>query len=236
MAHHPYDMPDEVFQQFSMTVKRPDLLGELRTISRSTFGFLNRYPHMVRYYLWIVEQLEDLKLGARVLDLGAGLCPVPIWLASRGHSLDCVDNNPTIRVLPVKDDWNEWGFFDYNQVHDGIKAIHCGISDFQGQDLYDVIYSITALQSLPRSEWEDCLHRAKYSLRPEGRLLLCVDIVRGTESIWNYDGEVEPLSEHGTLRDIENNLFELGYVVQHTKLLRDQTDSPSDLLCIACRV
>ncbi len=236
ITKHPTDMSDAVFQRLSTTVKRPDILADMRTISRNTFGFLVRYVHMVRYYLWIAEQLEDLKPGARILDLGAGLCPVPLWLASRGHRLDCIDNHPIVRTLPPQPDWNIWGFFDYSQVHNDITSIRRGIEDCHGENLYDIAYSIGVLQSMPRSQWEACLYVTKQSLKPGGRLLLCVDIIPGTDFVWNYDGEVEPLSEHRTFRELETCLSVLGYLVEQSSLMRDQNDSLTDPLYIACRV
>ena len=95
---------------------RPDLLDELVATGRAVFGFFpNHYPHTLNYP-WVLERLEPLRPGARVLDVGAGVSPLPIVLSRRGILVDSVDKSSTSRTMPVGADWNEWGFFDYSVV------------------------------------------------------------------------------------------------------------------------
>src|SRR5262245_43796544 len=86
---HPYDMDDADLARARAEATRPDLLDELVAIGRAVFGFFPyHYPYTLNYP-WILERLELLPPGARVLDLGAGVSPVPIALAQRGLRVDC---------------------------------------------------------------------------------------------------------------------------------------------------
>src|SRR5215208_890799 len=121
---HPYDMDDADLARARTEARRPDLLEELVATGRAVFGFFpNHYPHTLNYP-WVLERLEALPPGARVLDVGAGVSPLPIVLVQRGLRVDCIDRSPTSRTMPVTAEWNEWGFFDYSIVDVRIRSYH----------------------------------------------------------------------------------------------------------------
>ena len=93
----------------------------------------------------VAARLRDLPPGSRLLDIGAGVTPVPLWLANRGMLVDCVDPHPVIRTLPAADDWNEWGFFDYSVVDARIQSYHRDAREHVPTQRYDRIYSVSAL-------------------------------------------------------------------------------------------
>ena len=66
----------------------------------------------------------------RVLDIGAGMSPLPLFLAKRGMFVECVDKHPAVRVFPPQPDWTEWGFIDYGPLHPNLSSFHCDISEF----------------------------------------------------------------------------------------------------------
>ena len=103
----------------------------------------------------MLERLELLPLGACVLDVGAGISPVPVVLAQRGLRVDCVDNSEIVRHMPVEADWNEWGFLDYAVVDVRIRSYHCDVREHVPAQPYDRIYSVCVLAHMTRTEREE---------------------------------------------------------------------------------
>src|SRR5262249_11687932 len=90
---HPSDIGAGDLERAMGGPDRPDLLGRLVAPSRRAFGFYTQhYQHTINYP-WLAARLEKLPPGARVLDIGAGLNPLPLFLAERGVSVDCVDKH-----------------------------------------------------------------------------------------------------------------------------------------------
>src|SRR5436190_18897678 len=107
---HPGDICAEgLFLALSQT-HRQDLLAQLISTSRKHFGFFTKhFAHTVNY-VWLLERLEGLEAASRVLDIGAGVSPLPLLLSLRGHSVHSIDGSQVQRRLPAEADWNEWGF------------------------------------------------------------------------------------------------------------------------------
>ena len=145
---HPHDLPQEDCRVAFSSVERPDLLAELIRVSRDTFGFYTRHFPFAVKHSWVAGKLEPLPAGSRALDFGAGLSPLPLFLANRGVRVECIDNSTLIRELPPKADWNEWGFFDYGRVHPNLAAHNCDVLKFEPGSPVDVIYSTGALAHL----------------------------------------------------------------------------------------
>src|SRR5215210_5592570 len=78
-----------------------------------------------------MEQLEPILPGQRILDIGAGISPLPVWLARRGCFVHTVDGHRITRVLPATDDWNGWGFLDYHELDERITSHNCPIQEFK---------------------------------------------------------------------------------------------------------
>src|SRR5712692_6498816 len=77
---------------------RADLLRELVDVSHAAFGFFaDQFTYTINYP-WVAARLEGLPAGSRVLDFGAGVSPMPLWLADRGVLVDTVDNHPIERT------------------------------------------------------------------------------------------------------------------------------------------
>jgi hypothetical protein len=236
LPKHPHDIPAEYLALALGSASRPDLLESLVEISRRAFGFYTRhYPHTLNYP-WAAEKLERFTEGTRILDIGSGVSPIPLWLASRGVILDCVDSSEIVRVPPASVDWNEWGFFDYALLNNNIAAHHCSVHDFKPTGAYDAIYSISTLAHMFSGEWKNTLHLCGNWLRPGGTMLLGIDLLPNTDFLWNISSrvEMEPRSQHGTVSNVEDLLVGQGLVVRELKILRNVPYSRTDLLFIEC--
>jgi cyclopropane fatty-acyl-phospholipid synthase-like methyltransferase len=223
--------------QVAMAAQRnPDLFSHLVELSRSAFDFYpSHFPYTITYP-WVSERIAQLPEGSRVLDIGAGVSPVPLFLARKGIVVDCVDNSRYIRTLPPTPGWNEWGFFDYGVLHPNLSAHHCDITEFAPSGRFDAIYSIAALAHMQRTIRENTLHRCRDWLQPKGLLLLAIDIIPSTDFIWNRSegAEVEPPIQHGTIDDVLDQLKQLGFRVDECRVMRTVYKSRTDLLFIAC--
>jgi SAM-dependent methyltransferase len=236
VTSHPRDMTAEDLEIAIVVAHRPDLLGQLVDLARRSFGFYtNHYPYTINYP-WVVEKVEGLSRGSRVLDIGAGVSPVPLLLAERGLFVDCVDNHRVIRTPPSAPDWNEWGFFDYGRLHPHLTAHHCDIIKFAPSARFDAIYSVSALAHMTRTVRQKTLRLCRDWLRPKGRLLLAIDVIPATDFLWNRSGglEVEPPIRHGTVDGLVHELDSLGFQMQESRLLRTVYRSRTDLLFIDC--
>jgi cyclopropane fatty-acyl-phospholipid synthase-like methyltransferase len=233
---HPRDITAVDLEAASAISDRPELLRELVATSRQTFGFYtSHYPHTINYP-WVIERLERLPQGSRVLDIGAGLSPVPIVLVERGMFVDTVDKHPTIRTLACPQDWNEWGFFDYSRLYQNLASHHCDVAEFTPPAPFDAIYSISVLAHMTRVVREDTLRRCRDWLRPGGCLLFAIDVIPSSDFLWNRSEglEVEPPIQHGAVADVVEQLAELGFEINESKVVRGVYKSRTDLLFIHC--
>jgi 2-polyprenyl-3-methyl-5-hydroxy-6-metoxy-1,4-benzoquinol methylase len=237
-AAHPNDMTAADFNEASRLSKRPDLLRCLADLSREAFGFYTcHFPRTIEYP-WVAEKLEGLKPGQRVLDLGAGLNPLPIFLARRGVKVDTMDSHPKERVPPINPAWNEWGFYDYARVHPNLRSHHVDALTYEADSPFDVVYSVSVIEHMPRATWEAMLARCRHWLASKGRLLLTIDLIPGTESLWNYSEGlvVEPVELHGSVKDFVSCLRALGFNIGEMFIRRQVPKSRTDLLFIECVV
>jgi len=235
-AVHSNDMAAEDFNEAAKLTKRPDLLRHLADLSRETFGFYTcHFPRAIEYP-WVAEKLESLRPGQRALDLGAGLNPLPLFLARRGVSVDTVDSHPMIRIPPIDPSWNEWGFYDYSRVHPNLHSHQQDALTFEPDSPVDVVYSVSVIEHMPRATWEGILARCRQWLAKNGRLVLTIDLVPGTKSLWNYaEGKVvEPVDIHGNIDDFVRCLNKQGFKLEELFIQQQVPKSRTDLLFVNC--
>ncbi len=146
--------------------------------------------------------------------------------------VDCVDKHPTIRTLACAQDWNEWEFFDYSRLHQNLASHHCDVAEFAPSAPFDAIYSISVLAHMPRVVREEILRRCAIWLRPTGILLLAIDVIPSSDFLWNRSEglEVEPPIQHGTVADVVDQLVELGFQINESRIMRGVYKSRTDLL------
>jgi SAM-dependent methyltransferase len=230
------DMSEEDLSAALAASDRADRLCELVDVSRTAFGFFaDQFTYTISYP-WVAGRLEGLPAGSRVLDFGAGVSPMPLWLADRGALVDTVDNHPIMRTLPSVEDWNAWGFFDYGQLRPNMASHHCAIAEFTPVSRFDAVYSVCVLAHMPRATREDTLRRCHGWLRSGGRLLLTIDLIPATHFLWNRSEgrEVEPLLVHGTVDELLHQLTSIGFQLNESRVLRTLPRSRTDLLLIDC--
>jgi len=233
-SKHPHDMDDADLARARAEAPRPDLLDELVDTGRAVFGFFpDHYPHTLNYP-WVLERLEPLPRGACVLDVGAGVSPLPIVLARKGLRVHCIDNSPMSRTFPVTADWNEWGFFDYSTVDRHISSYRREAHTHESAQLYDRVYSVSVLAHMTRIERDKTVERFPGWLKPGGRLLLAVDLLPRSDFLWNRSGgvEVEPPTDHGTVDDFLVSIERVGLRIAERTIRRTVHASRTDLLFV----
>jgi cyclopropane fatty-acyl-phospholipid synthase-like methyltransferase len=229
---HPRDIAAGELRRALAEATRPDLLRELAMTARAVFGFFpSHYPYTLNYP-WVLERLESLPGRSRVLDVGAGVTPLPVALARRNIQVDCVDNSEIVRRVPVEVDWNEWGFFDYSTIDTRIRSLHCDARAYSPAQPYDALYSVAVLAHMERLEREEVVARLPTWLSPRGRALIVIDLVPQTNFLWNRsDGvEVAPGREHGTVTDLFNWICQAGLTITEWTVRRAVHASRTDLL------
>ena len=220
VSKHPCDLPAEDLDRALAAAERPDLLRQLVDTSRRAFGLFTRHYPFTIIYPWAISNLEELAAESRILDFGAGINPLPLYLAEKGMFVDCVDNSDFARTLPAGKDWNDWGFFDYATLHQNLAAHNCSITEFKPLHIYDAIYSNCAIAHFPSPVREETLKKCWLWLKPGGRLILAVDLIPDTDTIWNLGGSQETPEQHGTYHDMEQQIRSLGFMITESRIQR----------------
>jgi cyclopropane fatty-acyl-phospholipid synthase-like methyltransferase len=214
--------------------ERPDLYSRLTELSRAAFGGHDAYFPYTIMWPFVIARLEALPPGSRVLDLGAGITPLPLFLAQIGAHVDTVDNHPTERTLPFDEHWNGWGFFDYRALHPHLTSHHCSVADFTTSQRFDAVYSLGLIAHLPHDVRAALVARCAQWLNPRGDLLLAIDLIPSSDFLWNRcEGrEVEPPTRHGSVDSVLDELAAQGLTMRNTRIVRSLPQARTDLLLI----
>jgi hypothetical protein len=211
-----------------------DLIELLERASRCTFGFVDEYEPNKLLHPWVVQHFTELGKG-HLLDLGAGITPLPLVLASLGHCVDTVDGSDIVRSLPADETWNGWGFFDYSKINGNIRSYRCLAEDYVPDRVYDAAYSIGMIAHMEGRSRRSVLERLK--LVDGGLFYFTVSLVPGTDLIWNRrEGHVvESVEKHGHIHDLLSELRLFNYRVCEQLVLRNVVDSETDFLLLGAR-
>lgn len=217
-------------------MQTPDwpLLNELVALSREQLGFFPRTIIRTVEYPWFARRLER-HAGERVLDVGAGVCVLPLWLARRGCQVTTVDNHPRIRDPRRRDDnWNEWGFLDYRLLDERITSLRADAATCGVPEPFDAIYSISVLEHLPARSRRAIFANLRRQLSPDGRLYLSFDLVPGTDELWLLsEGQmVENPDVHGDVDAILDELRGLGFRIDEFTTIRHIPGSRTDIVML----
>jgi 2-polyprenyl-3-methyl-5-hydroxy-6-metoxy-1,4-benzoquinol methylase len=202
---------------------RKIILDKLHKLSIHYFNGTD--PNVMRTfeYPWIVEKSHPFK-GGVFLDIGAGITPLPLYLAEQGGKVITVDYHPKIRTAEkALEDGNPWGFLDYSEVHSNISSFNQDIlhTEFENGS-FDCIYSVSVIEHMPRHIRREVWNKVSHWLRPGGALLLTVDLVPNTEDLWNLaeNIQVDPEGEHGSITSISDELAKNGLRLVSCDFLR----------------
>ncbi len=228
-SDHLRDISSELINRAYEEVERPDILQYLVDVSRVNFGFYTSHYSRVFEYTWLYEQLEN-ETG-NVLDLGAGVCPLPLALANNGFKVTTIDSHPTQRKLAAKKEWTEWGFLDYSIFNKAITSRNIDFLKFRSKKKFDFIYSISVIEHIPQKSRLKILKNVSRLLKKNGKLLLTIDLYPGTNNLWNLSEgiEVEPIGEHGTTYTLKKELKKFGFKVLEETVQRNIEASRTDV-------
>ncbi|MCS1351546.1 bifunctional 2-polyprenyl-6-hydroxyphenol methylase/3-demethylubiquinol 3-O-methyltransferase UbiG [Mechercharimyces sp. CAU 1602] len=231
------DISESLLEKLRTESINPLLLDRLVYLSRQYFAFFTKHTSRAYEYVWLLSQLHEIR-GKKFLDIGTGLSPLPIHLAQQGAEVYTVD------FFKEKDrywgadrsQWYEWGFIDYHPIHPNIISYHADVNQLQfGESEFDCIYSISSVEHIDASARRKIWENAHTWLKPEGQLLLTVDIIKNSTSLHNYflDVFVEDPNLHGNIDALihELNAFTL-HDVQFTCNI-PQLDEV-DIVSLAC--
>jgi len=214
----------------------PALLDAIIETSRRAFGYFDEYAPYRIMYPWVAQNLRDLPSQSRILDLGAGVNPLPLVFAERHMHVDTVDSSAIMRVLPRTIGWNGWGYFDYSKIDRRISSWNCPAEDFIPVAPYAAAYSVGMLAHMAAAARHRLFVNVLSWLEPRGRFLFTLDMVPGTDFVWNYcEGvEVEPIAAHGTVGSIRQMLERLSFRIEQFTVLRGLAGTRTDILLAAC--
>lgn len=212
------------------------LLLELVCLSRTVLSFFPQTVIRTIEYPWIASRLRESR-RQRILDIGAGISVVPLWLARRGAQVTTVDNHPNVREYAKRFTWNEWGFLDFGQIDARITSHHTDVATFCDPEGFDVIYSISVIEHMPAELRRRIIARLPTMLRRDGRLLLTLDLVPGTDNLWPLSEgfTVDETEPHGDLSTIVNELEASGFQLIEKTLVRAIPGSRTDIAMLDLR-
>jgi len=226
------DMSSEDMKRAIKDVEHPYEFFEVVKTSRKVFGWYTKHYPRIYEYPWLLNRLKGGIKGKHIADLGAGLTPMPIILTKYGASVTTIDNHTKVRTNEELFNSNEWGYFNYNNINSCITSLNLTINENTfTNDVFDVWYSISVVEHMPAKVRRKIFTSMKKSLKNKGRLLLTLDLVKGTNKLWNYsEGKViEETNSHGTLFDIEEELKHLGFIINESRKINLRDNERVDL-------
>jgi 2-polyprenyl-3-methyl-5-hydroxy-6-metoxy-1,4-benzoquinol methylase len=219
----PNDMSSDDFERALNDVEYPKEFIDVVKASRETFGWYTKHYPRIHEYPWLLNKLSGDISGKKIADFGAGLSPMPIIFAEYGAIVTTIDNHTLIREANDLVKANEWGFLNYAKINSNITSLNLSMNEYTfSNDNFDVWYSISVIEHLPADVRRQILTLMQESLKNNGRLLLTIDLVKGTNKLWNYSEgkEIEEAQLHGNFSDIQKELTQLGFLITETQIIR----------------
>jgi 2-polyprenyl-3-methyl-5-hydroxy-6-metoxy-1,4-benzoquinol methylase len=216
-----------------------DTFDEILHVAMEQGGHVpgGHFPRLFEYP-WVLHQILRMKNAERIADIGTGISPLPLVLAKRGMHVYTFDNSQLKLTWDVPTKWSTWGYLDYSHRSANIKSYNKYFSAQLVPDIkYDVIYSVSVVEHMPRSARINIWSEAAKALSKNGRMVFTIDLERYSNNIWNRcQGRiVEPYGIHGKISDVYQELQDAGFVVEMQEVLRGLPLSRVDLLLFTAR-
>jgi SAM-dependent methyltransferase len=139
-------------------------------------------------YPWAVLN-ADLETGMRVLDVGSGGSPFPLYLGMNGFK--CYACDPSLDQGKPKENWRRrffsflgipttWGFPKVAKKSKRslpVRYYHDSIQNLSFPDgFFDCVFCLSVVEHIPKSEWSLCMEQLVRVVRPGRRLVLTLDM------------------------------------------------------------
>lgn len=224
-----HDIGDDRLAGLLLRSEAPELLSSIVTLSRGLFGWFSRRATRADEYVWIIQKTGN-SAGKAIADIGAGVSPLPVYLA-KTHHIITVDNCTEKRIMgrQAARNWNGWGFLDYGDISPGIQSINqeASSANITAKSL-DCVYSVSVIEHL-HSRARRILWEAMWGwMKPDADLLLTMDLVPNTSLLWNADqgNQVEDPANHGDCATVVEELRKVGFSLMDLTIRRDYPDIP----------
>ncbi len=235
---HPRDFRAEMLRELVDRHPHPLRLAQLRTSAWTSTGFYpNHAPRLWEYPAIADLVTELLPPGSRIADIGAGVSPLSPYLTGLGYVIDTIDPSPIRRVWPTRPDWNEWDFLDYAAAGLACRSWNCALHELPGTSTFDGCYSVSVVEHLPASDRRALFVEIGARLQPGGVAILTVDLVRGSDGLWNRNRglEVEPAERHGSFPLVMAEISAAGFALIKADVVRNWGQVPVDIGLIVAR-
>lgn len=207
---------------------------EIIAFSRNTIGFFPRSPNRIHEFLWLIEQIGNCS-RKKILDLGAGVCFLPLYFTECGAKVTTVDNHPIQRNNQPKHMWNGWGFLDYSTLDCRIHSFNTDICRLDFENEFDIVYSLVVFAHMPADIRRTVISKVSNMLRPNGLLFLSIDLIPGTRLLWNFcEGQVIDKENHGSLDTIKEEINAVGIEILSESRLERMPMSRTDVGFLRC--
>ena len=206
------DIASDVLNKLVASSKDPELLIDLVNISRERFGWFTKQFSRAIEYPWIVTQCGNVG-SLNVVDIGTGCSPLPLYFAREGANVITVDHGAPVNMRAINGA-TEWGFLSYDKISPAIQSLNADASSVKLSKI-DIVYAVGAIEHMPAAIRRAVINRAAQWLKPGGRMFLTIDMIAGTNALWNraLGTEVEDPAIHGTIDDMLAEITASGFRV-----------------------
>jgi cyclopropane fatty-acyl-phospholipid synthase-like methyltransferase len=104
------------------------------------------------------------------------------------------------------------------------------------KDLQDVVYSVSVIEHLPAKIRRSIIVKMSKWLKSGGLLLLTMDLIPGTNKLWNLSEGVKVESSffHGNLNSVKKELKKNGFTITSENTHRNVFKSRTDVVYLVC--
>jgi len=204
---------------------------------RSTGFYPDHAPRLWEYPVVADRLIEAAPRRSRLVDVGAGVTPLVPYLTALGFGVDTVDPSPNRRTWPPRPDWNEWDYLDYRSAGLAHRSWNCTLERLPAWRRFDSLYSVSVIEHLTAATRRTLLSEMGRRVRPSGVVVLTVDLVKGTDRLWNRSRgiTVEDEQIHGDLDDLQSECAAAGLEVEDLETVRGWGEVEVDIGYLACR-